>query len=175
MIFTLALLFVSLVSADVIAQKKSAESKQEKERPMRQDQMKERGQNPRSMKGFTKEQKEEIKELRFEHLKATTPLKNELNVLRARQKSLMAGNNPDQAQINLVIDDIAQVNAQLLRLDADHQMKFRAILTEEQRVKMDAMRANADQNGAQLRQGQQGRRQSEGGRQMPPRRPLKDR
>jgi hypothetical protein len=36
MIFTLALLFVSLVSADVIAQKKSAEKQQERQRPMMQ-------------------------------------------------------------------------------------------------------------------------------------------
>ncbi|MFZ6664443.1 Spy/CpxP family protein refolding chaperone [Peijinzhouia sedimentorum] len=174
MIFTLALLFVSLVSADLMAQKVGAENQQERQRPMMQNRM-QQGQGQRAMNVFTEEQKEAMKQLRLEHLEATTPLRNELNELRASQKSLMASESPDQGQINAVIDRITQINGQLLKERAAQQIEFRALLTDEQRIKMDAMRANRGERGAKMRQGQQGRRQSEGRRSMAPRRPMRDR
>jgi Spy/CpxP family protein refolding chaperone len=174
MIFTLALLFVSLVSVEVIAQRAGAENHQERRGPMMQNRM-QQGQGQMAMNGFTEEQKTAIKQIRLDHMEATTPLRNELNELRASQKSLMSKESPDQGQINAVIDRITQVNGQLLRANAEQQLKVRALLTDEQRIKMDAMRANAGERGAMMRQGQQGKRQSEGRRPMAPRRPMRGR
>ncbi len=158
MIFTLALLFASLVSVEVMAQGAGTEKQQERQRPMMQNRM---HQGQKAMNVFTEEQKTAMKQLRLEHMEATTPLKNELNELKASQKSLMSSESPDQGQINAVIDKITQINGQLLKERAAQQIDFRSLLTDEQRIRMDAMRANGGDRGARMGQGQQRRRQNE--------------
>lgn len=172
MIFTLALLFVSLLSADVIAQKKSAENQQERQRPMMQNRM-QQGQGHRAMNGLSEEQRGAMKEIRLKHMEATTPLRNELNELRASKKSLMASKGPDKGKINSVIDRITQINGQLLKERTAQQLEVRGLLTDEQRIRMDAIQANAGERGAMMRQGQQSKRQSDSLRPMAPRRPMR--
>ena len=73
----------------------------------------------------------------------------------------MSNESPDQGQINAVIDKITQINGQLLKERAAQQIDFRSLLTDEQRIRMDAMRANGGDRGARMGQGQQRRRQNE--------------
>jgi hypothetical protein len=60
-----------------------------------------------------------------------------------------------------VIDRITQSEWAIAKRENSATIEVRALLTDEQRIKMDAIQANAGERGAMLRQGQQRKRQSD--------------
>lgn len=112
------------------------------QRPHNQERMQRmRSERPERQDFLSEEQKEQMKGLREEHMKASTPLHNQLKELRARQNSLMSVESPDRGEINEVLDEINELQGQLQKLSVDQRLNFRELLTEEQRVKVDAMKA----------------------------------
>ena len=89
---------------------------------------------------FTSEQQEQIKGLRLETAKKVKPLRNELRELGARQKTLATADNADMKAINKNIEKISGVKAEIQKIMAKQQQDIRAMLSEEQLLKFDAMK-----------------------------------
>ena len=88
----------------------------------------------RNLLDLSDEQKEQMKELRLAHLKDTKELKNELEVIRLKQKHLMTAENIDKNAIMKNVDRLSGVQNQLAKKGIDHKMEVREILTEDQLV-----------------------------------------
>ena len=79
---------------------------------------------------FTEEQKESMKALRLEAEKSLKPLKNQLREMMARQRTLTTEDNADMKAINKNIDRIAETKAEMGKIRAAQQQKFRSLLTD---------------------------------------------
>jgi Spy/CpxP family protein refolding chaperone len=119
---------------------------------MMQERMAER-QQPREGQ-LTDEQREEMKALRLEHMKATTPIQNQLRELRVKQNSLISVESPDRGQIDAVLNEINALEGQLRKIRVEQQLATREILTEEQRVRIDAMKAQGARGAGMRQRGQ---------------------
>ena len=89
---------------------------------------------------FTDEQKETIKELRLEMAKQMKPLRNELGELEAKQRTLTTEANPDMNSVYKNIEKISEVKTEIAKIMAKHNQDVRAMLTEEQLLKYDALK-----------------------------------
>ncbi|MEN8118429.1 MAG: periplasmic heavy metal sensor [Bacteroidota bacterium] len=103
----------------------------------RHKQLKEKHQN-----FFTEEQKEAMKQLRLETAKQVKPLKNELRELKAKRQTLTTADDADLKAINKNIDKMAELRAEIQKIVAKQHQEVRAMLTEEQLLKFDAMRGH---------------------------------
>lgn len=86
---------------------------------------------------LTESQKTEIQKLKTAHMKEVMPLKNQLNEMQARLKTLTTANNPDMNAINAEIDKIGKIKTDLQKMKAKHHQDIRKLLTEDQRVMFD--------------------------------------
>ncbi|KPK62775.1 hypothetical protein AMJ83_09845 [candidate division WOR_3 bacterium SM23_42] len=87
---------------------------------------------------LTEAQKEQMKELRVEHMKALQPLRNQMGEKKARLRTLSTSDKVNMTEINRVIDDIGKMQTQMMKLRAQHRQDVRKLLTDEQRVIFDA-------------------------------------
>lgn len=113
---------------------------------------------------FTEEQKESMKALRLETAKQVKPLRNELNELEARQKTLTTANNADVKAINKNIDKMSEVKAAIAKIHAKQHQEIRNMLTEEQLIKFDAMKQRRGDRGKDARRDFRADRRSQGAR-----------
>ncbi|MBI9056834.1 MAG: periplasmic heavy metal sensor [Labilibaculum sp.] len=88
----------------------------------------------RNMLGLSDEQKAQMKEIRVAHLKETKELKNELEVIRLKQKHLMTAEKVDKNSIMDNVDRLSNIQNQLAKKQIDNKMEIREILTEDQLV-----------------------------------------
>lgn len=102
---------------------------------------------------FSDQQKEQIKESKIEFAKATKDLKNELNELRAQQKTLMSAEKPDLKAIYANIDKAADLKNQLRKEQIAMKLDVKSVLTDDQKVMM----ANCPMRNKGMRQGRKGR------------------
>jgi len=86
---------------------------------------------------LTDTQKEQIKEMRTEHMKEVMPLKNELKEKEARLQTVSTGDNADLNNIYSVIDEISIIKTDLAKKRAAFKFEVRKVLTEDQRVYFD--------------------------------------
>lgn len=91
---------------------------------------------------LTEKQKTEIKAIRAESRKTMEPRNKELRELRNKISELKRAENPDQTQINRLIDKSAQIQAEIKKAKTDAQLKTRKVLTAEQRKVLDAKQEN---------------------------------
>lgn len=89
---------------------------------------------------LTDAQKEAFKKNRLEMQKQLQPIQNELGEAEAHQKTLMSAEKPDLAAINKNIEKIGSLRVEMAKIRAKNRLDMRAQLTEEQRLKMDAMK-----------------------------------
>ncbi len=87
---------------------------------------------------LTEEQKSQIKEIREVGRKQCEPQRAELKELRTKLHALKTAENPDQKQINQLIDKSASLKAEMEKSRTESQLKVRSILTPEQRKAVDA-------------------------------------
>jgi Spy/CpxP family protein refolding chaperone len=87
-------------------------------------------------------QREEIKKIRTEQLKARTQSRNLLREKRAKLEVLQTADKPDMKEINKLIDEIAAIQAQEMKAQAANRQKIRSLLTDEQRAIFDARGEN---------------------------------
>ena len=88
----------------------------------------------RNMLDLSDEQKAQMKEIRVAHLKETKELKNELEVIRLKQKHLMTAEKVDKNSIMDNVDRLSNIQNQLAEKQIDNKMEIREILTEDQLV-----------------------------------------
>jgi Spy/CpxP family protein refolding chaperone len=96
---------------------------------------------------FTEDQKETMKEMRLETAKQVKPLRNGLNELAAKQKTLTTADNADLKAINKNIDKMSEIKAEIAKIHAKQHQEIRSLLTEEQLIKFDAMKQHRAKKG----------------------------
>lgn len=89
---------------------------------------------------LTDEQKTQIKEIHEESRKQMEPQRQEMKKLRARMMELKSAENPDQNEINQLIDQRAKLRAEMEKTRAASELKIRGLLTAEQLKIVDAKR-----------------------------------
>ena len=85
---------------------------------------------------LTEDQQLQINNLRLAHLKKNKPLQDQLFENMAHNRTLMNAEKPDMKAININIDERTGLQNKLAKLNADFGIKFKSILTEEQRLLM---------------------------------------
>lgn len=123
------------------------------------------GQSPREVRqvrppaGFTmqtpanlnEQQREAMQKIRAEQLKERTQTHNLLREKRAKLEVLQTADKPDMKEIHKVIDEIAALQAQEMKTQADSRQKIRSLLTDEQRTSYDARGGNRVNMRSELR------------------------
>lgn len=87
---------------------------------------------------LTEEQKDEIKAIHIEQLKAVQPLKDELRINKAKINALMNKDNPDMKEIVPLVEANGKLITQIQIENIESQIKIRSLLTEEQKTLFDA-------------------------------------
>lgn len=137
-ILSMVLIALFAIATTAMAQPEQSRKRSPEQREMmmkRQKAMHEKHQN-----FFTEEQKTKMKELRFETAKQIKPIKNELNELSAKQKTLTTADKTDLKAINSNIDKMADLKASMQKIMAAQHQEVRQMLDEEQLLKFDAMK-----------------------------------
>lgn len=87
---------------------------------------------------LTDEQKSQIKEIRDNARQEIQPQREETKKLRMKMMELKSADNPDQSQINELIDQQSKVKAEMMKSRTAAELKVRSILTPEQRKALDS-------------------------------------
>ncbi len=95
--------------------------------------MSDRGMRP----SFTTEQKEEMKEIRAGFEDRRVELQNKLKVLHVEMQELVEADSPDFGKLERMIDDGAELQAQMMKLRLKQHRAIREILDDDQRVLFD--------------------------------------
>lgn len=107
---------------------------------------------------LTQEQKDQIQPLRIAHQKERVLLKARLREKTAHLKVLSLADNPDMNQINQTIDQITGLRNQMMKAQAAHNQKIRALLSDQQRTVFDSRRLRPKKNRRPPRPNRPGRR-----------------
>jgi Spy/CpxP family protein refolding chaperone len=108
--------------------------------------------------GLSEEQQAKIKELRLANLEKMTQNRNQIAELEAKKRSLMTEKNPNQREIEKVIDGISALRGQQMKQMTDMQLKVRSMLTDEQRIIFDARNQNNPRRAMMAKRMQQNQR-----------------
>lgn len=90
--------------------------------------------------GLTDDQKEQAKEIHLASAKEMKPFVDKLRELKAHHQTLETAEVANIKAINKSIDEMSKVHASIAKVKAKYKQEFRSLLTEEQRVKMEAMK-----------------------------------
>jgi len=91
---------------------------------------------------LTDAQTASFKKLKLEGDKKITPLKNKLNELHAKKRTLMSANNADKKAINRVITDMSSAREKIQKIRTTQRIEMRKLLNDEQRVMWDKKACN---------------------------------
>jgi Spy/CpxP family protein refolding chaperone len=86
---------------------------------------------------LTEEQREEMNALRAEHYKTMKPLRAQMAEFKARERTIMSVEDVDMKALNRVIDDQTSLMNKMKKLQAEHRIETRGLLTEEQQMILD--------------------------------------
>ena len=89
---------------------------------------------------LTDTQKAEIKSIKEASRKQAEPQRKQMKQVRMKLNELKTAENPDQNQINELIDKSAKMKAEMEKSRTASELKVRSILTPEQRKVVDAKR-----------------------------------
>lgn len=96
---------------------------------------------------LTEDQQAKIDALRLEQMKQMTNHRNQMDVLRAKKRTLMTSDNADMKEINSVIDQMTSLQNERMKTSAKHRQAVRNLLTDEQKVYFDAMSGHGRGHG----------------------------
>lgn len=128
-----------------MAQPKENEQRKAPFAPKHEMRMEHRNLGPGAALQLTDAQKEAFKQSRLAMQKQLLPIQNELGEAEAHQKTLMTAEKPDLAAINKNIEKIGSLRVEMAKIRAKSRLDMRAQLTEEQRLKLDAMKGHLQQ------------------------------
>lgn len=89
---------------------------------------------------LTEEQQEQMQTLRLAHYKVMKPLRNQMAELKARERTLLSEEEVDMKSIHKVIDNQTDLMNEMRKLQAEHRVAAREILTDEQVMQLDQRR-----------------------------------
>ena len=89
------------------------------------------------MKDLTQEQKDQLKSLRLQEMKAMTQYKNQLDEYKAKLKTLTTSDDVNLKDVDKVIDQMGKVKLEMAKNKLSHRMDVRALLTDDQKVMFD--------------------------------------
>lgn len=81
---------------------------------------------------LTDEQKQKMKVIKEEGKKKLEPMRAEMKDIRNKMAELKTADEPNQKEINLLVDKSASIKAEMEKVRIDGELKFRQILTPEQ-------------------------------------------
>jgi Spy/CpxP family protein refolding chaperone len=87
---------------------------------------------------LTAEQSSRIQAIQQKNLTEITPLREQLFAKRTELRTLWTSQNPDQAQINALQQDMLDINAQLQEKAKTARLEMSKILTPEQQAQLPA-------------------------------------
>ena len=90
--------------------------------------------------GLTEEQRTKLRQQALEGRKAAVRTRADLEIKRMELYELMAGDNPDRAQIDRKLREIADLRYALEKSRMEQLLNFRQALTPEQRTKLRQLR-----------------------------------
>jgi Spy/CpxP family protein refolding chaperone len=102
-----------------------------------------------NMLNLTDEQKDQMKQMFLDRMKETLPLRNEMAVLKAEYRQLIAAEKPDQKNINANIDKQTDLINKMKKVHAKYTLKMRDVLTEEQWLIMQSHKGMRGKGGPQ--------------------------
>ncbi len=84
------------------------------------------------MLNLTDEQKEQMKQIALDRTKEMLPLRNEMAVLKAEYRKLMAAEKPSEKELSANIDKQTALMNKMKKTGMKYALKMREVLTEEQ-------------------------------------------
>ena len=101
---------------------------------------------------ITAEQRQKLSDIRFNEEKESIQHRAALEIQRLELSRLTEAENPDRAAIDKKIQEVTQEEAALMRASINARLNTRAVLTAEQRAKLEQfmhtrMRAEGPQSG----------------------------
>ena len=117
-----------------------------------------KGMNRHASLDLTEEQQTEITTLRTAHYKAITPLKNKMIELKAKERTLLSEESVDMKAVNNTIDEQTDLTNSIRKLQVEHQLTVKSILTDEQVMKLQQRRQFASRDGKHGKSGHRGAR-----------------
>ena len=133
----------------------SGSAQQRQGSPQQKKQMK--SENREMLPDLTDAQKDKMKAIHIQGMKATQTFKNQLMEKKAHLNTLSSADKADMKAINKQIDEIATLQASMQKVRAQNKQEVRSILTDDQRVIFDARRG-----GSSHRKGGQGTKGCDG-------------
>ena len=104
----------------------------------RQRQMQHRDQGGMSILDLTEDQKAEIKAIHITQVKAIQSLKDEVMINKAKINAAMNMDNPDMKEIVGLVEANGKLLTDIQTKKIESQIKVRSLLTDEQKVMVDA-------------------------------------
>jgi Spy/CpxP family protein refolding chaperone len=89
------------------------------------------------MKDLTQEQKDQLKALRLQEMKAMTRYKNQLDEYKAKLKTLTTSDNVNLKDVDKVIDQMGKIKLEMAKNKLSNRMAVRNLLTDDQKVLFD--------------------------------------
>jgi len=96
---------------------------------------------------LTEEQQEELTTLRTGHYKEITPLRNKMAELRARERTLLSEEKVDMTAVENTIDEQTDLMNSMKKLQINHQLEVKSILSDEQMMKLEMRRQFSQRDG----------------------------
>jgi len=94
---------------------------------------------------LTNEQKDAFKKIMLAMKKEIKPIRNEIGEAAAHLKTLTSADKPDINAINKSIDKIGALKIEIAKIRLKNRLDMRALLTDEQRLKAEAIKAKMKQ------------------------------
>lgn len=88
---------------------------------------------------LTEEQQAQIEEITTATMKEHLSVRSKLQTLKAELDELMIADTPNQGAIHRKIEEMSDLRAEMQKAQIDTRLRIRGLLTEEQRVRFDAM------------------------------------
>ena len=123
------------------------------------------GQRAMAALDLTEEQKTQMEDLRLAHYKEMKPLKAKQQELVAVKRTLMSEPEVDVKGVKSVIDQQTDLQNTIQKKRLDHQMAMKAVLTDQQIMRLDRMKSHAQKRRASRLDDDRGNRDGYGGRQ----------
>jgi Spy/CpxP family protein refolding chaperone len=87
---------------------------------------------------LTPDQMTKIDDLKLQHMKEVTPLKDQLKEKQARINTLLDAEKSDMGAVNAAIDEFTNITNQLIKKKAEFRLAVRNILTDKQKIIYDS-------------------------------------
>lgn len=143
-------LVFTLFTINIEAQERAKRQRRQNGPRFEQEQRQQR--EPREPRGpkipnLTEEQQEQIKAFRLDHAKTTLPIRNQVNELEAKLKTLTSADELNKNEVGRVIDNLSDLKAELMKQRVAHMEDVKSVLTEEQKVVLNNQISRRPQRG----------------------------